>query len=502
MDHERKIASESGFGTDKSRSLESIESTKAFFLRELIEEYKSNKDNYVLETEFAKTKKNRNFLVAGVCLFVVAAFISIAILINNNIEKENNQVSIKASEFESINLRDILEKANTIQGEINQLNIELSLAQKNLDLDLGKIRQSNEQELSLARSRYLDQVRLDKEVETLNRRFAARSQTSSRAANPAIVELRQKIAESEQALAKIDQNKLTLARQQEVIINAERTLNDKEKQRLIDAYESRYNSLVRDTDVRDQRQQSFMLNLEKSYAETIQQQIDRLTSLYNPSVADTELLSFLQRELTRPSNGISLAPQYYEAGLVVREETEQINAVIAGYRRLLTVLKQTPYVNDVPAVLSQLESRFFEVLNSTTISFDRFWKAIEARNSLISELKSKNESFAQRSSSYQGALDEYLRINAINAFLIEAQSERLLIYPKKEYKLDKGSIMLVLRKQANGNQYQNVAEIQVDELNQEGFYPATLTRPLRLGVSLQKFDVVAKVGELPVLPVR
>jgi len=120
------------------RDIEPRDDGTSIFLPEAIQDPDGKPPEYSLNSEFAQTKKNRNFgfylLVAGFMVALIAGTLMLAQLIQERFNRE--EVEITA--FEDIRLIEILDKAKRLEGELERARARLGETRSTMNDELAR----------------------------------------------------------------------------------------------------------------------------------------------------------------------------------------------------------------------------------------------------------------------------------------------------------------------------------------------------------------------------
>lgn len=120
------------------RDIEPRDDGTSIFLPEAIQDPDGKPPEYSLNSEFAQTKKNRNFgfylLVAGFMVALIAGTLMLAQLIQERFNRE--EVEIAA--FEDIRLIEILDKAKRLEGELERARARLGETRSTMNDELAR----------------------------------------------------------------------------------------------------------------------------------------------------------------------------------------------------------------------------------------------------------------------------------------------------------------------------------------------------------------------------
>lgn len=397
MDHDREVSPSNG---DDPKALASIEESKAWFLQTALEEFRTAQEQYNLNDEFAKTRRNRNFVVLLAVVGTSLVFGLAAFLLSGFYESRNNTVKISTQEFDDINLRELLDKAKKLESDLGFAQTQLATLDAAQAADLEKARQAMADQLALFRSRNPTEEALAAETASRAKRLAGTLAAIENGYAAKRLPVNEQIATIQAEMAAIDTRKLEVARQREVIINNERKVYDTERQRIQSALETRIQQLTNDYESRLAQRERFALELETSAHATLVKEQARLKLLYNPMLDDeigTRLLA-LPVDQSRLDGGLPIPDSYRDT--VSPARLAAVNQDLGEYRSLLALLRQVPWANAMPAALTQLQYRALSAVDDTAAIFEDFWKVIKEREATIAEREAtialRDDTIAQR----------------------------------------------------------------------------------------------------------
>lgn len=384
MDHEREMIPAGEPGDPRNAA----ERAKAFFLRVVKEEFRTAKVQYNLNEEFAKTRKNRNLFVVAVVLLTCAGFIGAAAFFSVNYEKKNNTVQINRSEFDDINLRDLLDKAKKLEADLGfaKLQIQTLSAQRDAELDRLAGQRSDRAMLALSRSVAEDGQATGTEAAgppADGREAAIRARYDIR-----LRALAAQTASIQAELDAFDQSKLELARQQGVVLNNERHLFDKERDRVQAELEGQVKSVKADYEDRLRQRNAFVRELADSYRRTLTAELQKLKERYNPTWDDERAVDLLSAPVDQARLGqyqVASGKKAVAAGAIGQASLDGLNQELQEYRWLLDRLDQVGYGGSVPDALSQLRYRALAIADGAAKPYDDFAKAMDLKNASLAE---------------------------------------------------------------------------------------------------------------------
>jgi hypothetical protein len=385
MDNDREIKPDAA---DDAPGTHLVEQTKAYFLKAAIDDFRTAQERYNLNDEFAKTRKNRSFVVLAAISATVVAFGLFAFLFNNYVDAKSNQVGISTQEFDDINLRDILDKATVIENDLALQKAQLKILDDDLAKNIEKAKGDSNDQLALFRSTNPKAADLQAKSEELAKNLETRIQAITLSAAKAKKPTLDRIDELGKQLAAFDPRKLEVAKKQEVVLNNERRVYNIERDRMQALLGDQIKQLGVDYGAQLKKRDAFIRDLETSAHATLVREQERLKLLYNPILTDDQSLRLLGQPVDNQRfdrYAMRLPVTYEKAGVIPPARIAQANQSLADYDALIKTLNQVPYTNSIPDVLSQLRYRTLVAIDAVTGMFDDFWKVVLAREATIAE---------------------------------------------------------------------------------------------------------------------
>ena len=200
---------------------------------------------YDLETEYAKTRKNKsfkNYIIAAVTAIMIAG---ISYGITAYIDHKYSNIEVDIDVFEDLNLKKLLNMVSQVQNELSQARDE----KRKLELDMANeinavdLKLEAEKDL-ISKKRILKNEKKSQvaaaELNAENERKKIRSSYGAK-----ISEVKARIEELEGELAKYESSNLEKAQDQQSALDSERQLFELEKQAQKKEYEATIENLRR-----------------------------------------------------------------------------------------------------------------------------------------------------------------------------------------------------------------------------------------------------------------
>lgn len=418
MDDDRKMSGPQE-GEKRSPGGDLVERSKLVFLQEIVREFRKGQEQYDLEKEFARTRKNRSFLVPGVTLGLVAVFVVLGFAVTQFIQRASLAIQVDIDDFADVNLREILDEAQRLQNQLAAVQRERDEVIRDRDARIIQLERNRDRAVGLLGDSALTAAQRTARAEELRQEAEVAIQEVRSTTEPRIAELEERIAQLQDALAQYDTRQLEQAREQEEILNNQQRLFELEMSAVRQDYEARIERLTRAYEEEIAELEQFQAEFERTvrarHAEELQRlrgqharEIADLILLYNPPLENEAVTVLLEQNLP---DGQFSAPAPWRPVLgrdggvnaaVYRQLEEEYAALVA----LLDRLDEVPYQNGVPAALRQIRRRMELLLSRYEEIWLRLGSAVEQRDQTIVRREATIRAAEQRFRRYQFALEE------------------------------------------------------------------------------------------------
>ena len=247
-----------------------------------------NRNSFSILTEYPKTVANKVSFMWNhmwkrliICFSVVLV---ITVILISFVQKANKSLVVQVNEFENLNLTSLLNKVSDIDQKIAEAESEKKELEAKRAAEIERIENNNSLALkqlsamNIKNKKLREQKRLEIQ-ETYNAELASLEKY-----NKLIATCNENIKMYVSQRNEFDAGRVEQAEKQKAILNSERFLHEKEKQKLIEDYENRLeqgrNELKATLEADRQRQ-------EKIVAETIEQ--------YDPAVSREQKIQRLMK---------------------------------------------------------------------------------------------------------------------------------------------------------------------------------------------------------------
>lgn len=368
-------------------------SSKELFLKNSLTEYE--KPNiYSLETEFAKTRRNRDFRPYLVFLIFILLLGLSTLAIAHYLEVKSKQISIDISDFEDLRLKEALSAAVETENELNRKNDELNTMRTSYASEISKLKQEiqrktrNPQEVS-NKNQQKNLLAQQKRLQELERQYD------------------KQIAQKQAEIARLERETKTKNGE----INYRR-FYQLELKRQKDLYENKIQELKRsrgqENETSKQRERELLMELKQ----------------YRDVFGDTELLGLSSSVV---AGGDTLALNAYRKELeqervLDRSSFRSLRSRTTRLTEIMKKLRAMPGSHPAAPVFKQTNA----LANSLINDYERLWF------SLTDRIASKNALLG----AYQAALTVYLKdIHASGCIIDPGAKEKMIVFCRKGWEV-------------------------------------------------------------------
>ncbi|TVR71569.1 MAG: hypothetical protein EA427_04375 [Spirochaetaceae bacterium] len=459
MDNDRKVnPSEPG----SERSTDIVERSKMVFLREIVNEFKRRQQQYDLETEFAKTKRNRSVVIPLAVVGLILIFGVVVAGVTRYIQSSSLAITVDIDDFADVNLRDILDEAQRLQNQLEVAQRELRDLQEQRDVQIRQFERARDREIGLlAESPLGSAARTAREQELRNEAeqqiAAVRVETE-----PAIQELQERIADLQDRIAQYDSRQLEQAREQEEILNNQQRLFELEMAEVRDRYERQIERLTSDYEREISELEQFQAEFERTIRMRHSEELARLrarhadeiaalTLSFNPRMDGEALQPLLD---AAPPAGITaftgpgpFRPVLQEEGAASPGDYRAVQRQYEDFLLLLDRMRAIPFQNSVPPLLEQLDFRARDLVRQ----YDRIWRAlgdsVQERDGIIARRDETIENQQLAIDRYNFSLNELSRFQGDTGYVIDPRDpEAVVVYVNPILTVVPGMVGYVFRR--------------------------------------------------------
>lgn len=363
------------------------------FLQEELEPLKKKKrvENYDLEKEYAKTRKNKNLSVWLTLAITFVVVVAGTWAIITKVSATNRKIEVNLESFEDLNLKnlfDALSKANELFEKASKEKAEL---QASLDAKLLQAKRTRDSNLEYTRK-----------LKITKKERAAREQkiyqTYQDTVNAAHEELDEKISAAdlemkqyEEQIKSFDSENVEKAKEWEQQMDSERQLHELEKEKIQKDYEEQIANL----------KQTMSENQERSYNEKraavndIANHYEARIAKLDPKIKDNKVNSIIQN-----ASGLISPDSFIPESILnsVTNPDEDFNQALNNFKTryddlvaLASVTQEIPYANGLSNLLRSEKQIAYDMSYSLAFAgATRISKLLSDNGALTSQVENLN----------------------------------------------------------------------------------------------------------------
>lgn len=380
----------------------------------------SSASTYNLEKEYAKTKNNKSYFVTLMLLGCFLVTVGFAFILSKSIDKKNQSIEINLEDFDSLNLKTLLDSVTKVQDKYNNAvrKLEQTVAQK--EGEIKKAENQRDDDLFV-----LESVKMVDDSAYYSKRNAIIAQyeqeikrIEEQYAN-IIASLEKDVEKYKKELETYDASKIESAKELEKALSSERSVQEMEKQQLIKSYEDRIAILENELNA---------ISTNKSVRSAVEQvtskyvkEIDRL----DPVIRDEKAKEIVQEY--RYAIVKSYTPfdyeQYVESNEQLAQNLKKQNELYEKYKYIQKFVSNVPQKNSIPSfvrttdrLVDQMNDIYTQSLSLLENQKSELLEQVQDLNEQIDALKilQKEEiaSLNEQNTLEKNALEQYYtRIN-------------------------------------------------------------------------------------------
>lgn len=421
MDNDNKIANAE---TEKELLL---------FLGEELEPLRRTKrvNVYDLETEYAKTRKNKLWSVWITLGATLAVVVLVTVFTIRGLSASNEKIDVNLSSFEDLNLANLFDQLSRTQQNFDDATKRRAELQGSLEARLSRAKMKMESDLELLQntrlSRAVRAARSEKIRSDYNSEVSAAHDELDATISAAETEVRQ----YEEQLKSYDSENVARAQQWEQQMDSERQVHELEKRKLIEDYDARLDSM------RKQLEETRQKDFEERRAATaeISRHYEGEISKLDPVVRDQRMSGILQSadeksagvfdaEMLNASSGGRLSEDFAAALRAVQDDYNDLEYL---YQKAADV----PQRNTMKSVVPAEQKLSYNITNNLALS------AVNEIMAKDSEIAEANKKAAAAEAAAKSAAEERdferkssaAYVNILNSGLFDSKTAGFVIDP-------------------------------------------------------------------------
>ncbi|MCQ2591897.1 MAG: hypothetical protein MJ188_03865 [Treponema sp.] len=322
---------------------------------------------YNLEEEYAKTKKHKSHLswvILFVCFIVVVATVFIITSISSRNDKN---VTVELSEFDDLNLKSLLDTVSKVQANYDDSvkNRTSLLNDKEVALRAAEAKKLQDEFVieSLKLSAKEEKARL----ETVQKEYESAVTKINNDYEPRIKALESEIQGYEKQLKEYDAEKIEAAQAQERLLNSERRVQELERKKLAQQYETRIDELEKTIEDLRSANNDDMFRSITALSEKYQEEINGL----DPQINDLTAEDIITRAKSMKNEAFDASVFDEVDNFMLESSVEKYQALYDDYNYLDKTVTSLPQKNSIPSYVQAsrtLVDNLGQTFTKTTLS--------------------------------------------------------------------------------------------------------------------------------------
>ncbi len=378
---------------------------------------KAQRGAYDFQAEFAKTRRNRSFVVVGASAITILILGIAAIAVTRMIERSVARTPVDVAAFDDLNLKDLLDSSKRNEDDLSQAKLALSQIDSDLSSSLASADRDYQASVESIRMRALPKAQENQQVAAAAAVWDAAEKKLRADHDSAAAKKRDEIVSIQKRIDQYDSRSLARAKAEESTLANERTAFDIEKQQEVQVYEAR----IADLQAARKRDIDALTRQKNDLAAAI-------TARYNPTFADARSATLLSGwkapSLTPPQ---VFHPYLGPAGVLDSASESSLDQSYSDLSFLSNELQAVPYINSVPAALSRIATEAESSIAAYRKALQAAGSGLEDRDKKIAALTTRAEAAETTLAQYRAAVIAYARGSRESGFVIDAHDSAKLV---------------------------------------------------------------------------
>ncbi len=377
---------------------------------------------YDLEEEFARTRANRSlrtvFLILG--FIIVAA--GVTLFLTLFIQNQNRKVPVDISDFQDVNLKDLLSSAANNENDLDKAKRSLSDVQQELATKSEALSSDIAGQIAVLNAQDMPTSSTAAAVKKLQAQESAGLEALRTQYAPVLEARQADVAAAQKKVDSSNQTQINAARKQEEVLNNQQHLHDIELAQTKAYYEAKLKDLSDSHQREIAALKESQARVVKAMDDAKKREIAALILTYNP-VFTTDALKALLSSPIDPGISSSfpeLAPQLTAGGYSTANAIAAMRDALQNRAALYARIKSIPYQNSVPSALAHLDFFDRSLVRSYEDITGRLLQQIGADTAQIARL---NSTVGQD----QAAFQFYARQIRENGFLVDVRDAQRIV---------------------------------------------------------------------------
>ena len=393
----------------------------------------STEQNYNIEKEYAKSKKNHSpfsaLMLTG-CFLVVFA---VAFIMTKTISAHNEEITVSVAEFDDLNLMNLLNTVGAAQTNYDNAVKKRATIEGDMSVKLKATEDEHTNDLFVIESMTrLTKRRRNELIAEADKKYKAALADVHNEYDAQLVQADKEIEEYKNQLAEFDATKIQAAQEKEKALDSERKVKELEQQKIKDQYEARIAELNRKLSENQKKNSDDMRNAVSSVSLQYQNEIAMLDPVLNDAEA-AEIIKNAEAAGAGDFNSVETMNANDVSGQRISVSMNEYQKLYDDYKYLDTAVSAIPQKNSIPSYVSashKLVNQMSQTFADTTISLYNETIQLNGKiNSLNSQLAESSKQLQEQQIFYEQSYETLLTLAKTNAVIVSGKDyEHILIY--------------------------------------------------------------------------
>ena len=393
----------------------------------------STEQNYNIEKEYAKSKKNHSpfsaLMLTG-CFLVVFA---VAFIMTKTISAHNEEITVSVAEFDDLNLMNLLNTVGAAQTNYDNAVKKRATIEGDMSVKLKATEDEHTNDLFVIESMTrLTKRRRNELIAEADKKYKAALADVHNEYDAQLVQADKEIEEYKNQLAEFDATKIQAAQEKEKALDSERKVKELEQQKIKDQYEARIAELNRKLSENQKKNSDDMRNAVSSVSLQYQNEIAMLDPVLNDAEA-AEIIKNAEAAGAGDFNSAETMSANGVSGQRISVSMNEYQKLYDDYKYLDTAVSAIPQKNSIPSYVSashKLVNQMSQTFADTTISLYNETIQLNGKiNSLNSQLAESSKQLQEQQIFYEQSYETLLTLAKTNAVIVSGKDyEHILIY--------------------------------------------------------------------------
>lgn len=480
MDNDNKI---------KSDSFSSEQNGVSLFLNDELIPLKRKKKvvGYDLETEYAKTRKNKSLsiwftLLACILITGLVTYISVS-----RLSDADRKIEVRLDAFEDLNLKNLFDALSKTQELYETASKNKASIQATLDTKLHQARLTRDSDLELIRSMKLGKNELARRTKLVRDAFNKSVKSIHDELDEQLAVAEAELKQYEEQIKSYDSQNVEKAQEFEKAMDSERQVRELEKKQLVTDYESQLSNLR--NDMKNQQQKNY--EDRRSAINQLKRQYEAQIAELDPIIKDEKVASIFTGSSSIISEDALQLEKYGENNSdSFNQSLQSMKEKYENYVYLNNYLSAIPQKNTAKEIANTQKKIAFDMINDFALEVSSLMQEEKSKSGLleqkVSDLQNQNELLQKSADSSAVIYEAFASSEKADGFILSIDdAKNIIVYmtsdARKLVTQDGSSKVNILnakgRKIGTGALWfkQTTYYLFVDEMNEE-IVPGSLLR--------------------------